>query len=203
MILKDKKDSKTGIPHNYQDLLLKNLTDNGLDEFLKVFALDFKDLKPIRNENNLIQISQYVMDRAFQCPDGSIVDFEFDSTGKLADLVRYVEYAFLLFINNVKQREIIAPVNIFVFYPASVTIPKLDNLFIGNKIFTIRQIPISQYINGPELITSLNGIITSGVNPFHIPENRVKLSLSYLRPGQRKTPRLLPRRRQAGPTISF
>jgi hypothetical protein len=173
---------KTGLPHNYQDVLLKNLTDNNLGELFELFDLDIdsKDLRPISNEGNLIQISQDVYDRAFECSDGSIVDLEFDSTGKLSALIRYIEYAFLLFINNIKKNKIIAPVTIIVIYPADVTVPELDDLLIGNKVFVIQQKSLSQHINGPELVKNLTDMKDSGINPFKYKENVVKLPLAIL-----------------------
>jgi hypothetical protein len=178
----------TGIPHNYQDFLLKHLSDWDLESFQKVLGLEVRHLRPISNEGNLLALSQRVFDRAFECPDGSVLDFEFDSTGSEADLIRYVEYAFLLFLNNHRLNARLAPVSVIVIYPAGIPVPPLADIFTGNKLFAIQQKSLDRLINGDELLTELQEMAASGARPFQDKENVVKLPLAVL--GQRRENRL-------------
>jgi hypothetical protein len=179
---------EANLPHNYQDLLLKNLTDNHPESLLEILQVDVKGIKPIGNEANQILTSQVVFDRAFVCPDGSMLDLEFDSTGKEADLMRYAEYAFLLFLNNYKQNKIIAAVTVIAIYPAGVAIPQQNELLVGNRIFTIQQKSLARLVNGQELLKNFQDLVSQGVNPFQSSENVVKFPLAIL--GQEKEDRL-------------
>jgi hypothetical protein len=174
--MKSNTKPKSPFPHNYQDLLLKNLTDNYLDSLQKILKIDIKQLRPVSGEVNSVMVTQEVLDRAFECPDGSIVDFEFDSTGKVAALRRYISYTFMLLNNNLVNKKIIAPVTVFVIYPAGVKIPKLEDLLIGNKIFSIYQKFLADLINGEELLKNLQTKIDSGINHSFLK----KMWLNYL-----------------------
>jgi hypothetical protein len=79
------------IPFQNKDLFLKQMTENYLYHFSNTFGIDYdKRMKDITNKISLVDISQFRLDRVFLSPDGTIMIYEFDSTGKQLDLARYV-----------------------------------------------------------------------------------------------------------------
>jgi hypothetical protein len=170
-------------------MALKQATDLYLPELQELTGSKAKILSSFSTELNVITTIEGRSDRAFLCDDGSIINYEFESSdGGMDSLVRFVLYAAILFYRNFEVNKKIAPVEMIVLYPAGVKITMIDDIIGPNRLFSMRQMSLDKLIDSEALLQHLKDEMASGLNPFKSRENRLKLSLAVLAVKEKKRP---------------
>jgi hypothetical protein len=175
-------DPEIGVSRLIKDILFKYFCNNFPEETGIILQRPEAELgRSAPNDLGMILSFGFRVDWVKVLPNKTIVNYEFDSSGKFSDISRYMVYAALLSHMWYLKDGTPHPVRTVVFYPAGVTPPNPVYTATESLLYSVIPVSLEDVVDGDALFAEIKAEIEASRNPFESRGgNMVKLPLATL-----------------------